>query len=58
MKLIQAILSPTLFILYAADFPESRDSILATFADEILLCIIDKHEDPNTLQDHLNKVEK
>uniref|UniRef100_A0A6M2DRL9 Putative rna-directed dna polymerase from mobile element jockey n=1 Tax=Xenopsylla cheopis TaxID=163159 RepID=A0A6M2DRL9_XENCH len=54
------VLSPTLFLIYTSDLPQSNNTYLASFADDI--CILAKHDNPKTasdiLQSHINKLEK
>ena len=53
-----SICSPTLYLLYTADIPKSKDTLIATFADDtaILTTGINTRYSTLKLQDSLNKI--
>ena len=38
-----AIFSPTLYLLFTADIPKSKDTLIATFADDTAILTFKKH---------------
>lgn len=54
-----SVLGPVLYLIYTADLPTTRNTVLATFADDTV--IMASHHDPivasRHLQNHLRKIE-